>query len=579
MIKKIVLIPLMVLWGLALQSQNLIISGRIMESDSVSSLPGANVVLFSLPDSLLVKGIVSSSNGFFELNNIKSGNYVLKISYLGYQEWSRKVVIREKPINFGRIIMQPNAQMLEAVKIEAIQTRVKIKGDTTEVNADAFKVNPDASAEDLVKKMPGVTTSNGQLKVNGEEVKKVLVDGKEFFGEDPTASLRNLPAEVVGSVQFYDKMSDQAEFTGFNDGDEQKTINILTKDGKNQGFFGNVYGGIGYPSVYNTGGALNFFNGEQRISIIGMSNNINQQNFSISDIMGLMSNAGVRPGPGGGGRSFVNNFFSGYQNGITQTNAFGLNYMDIWGKKWDVNASYFFNQTNNSNENQIVRNYFSDITPQYSEQSNSETNNINHRFNARLQYKINDKNKFTLTPRLTVQVNDYSATSRSFSINMLFADTVNDLNIGSWQKNSGFTFDNDILFQHKFAKKGRTISLNFNTQLQQSNGEGAYQSITKYFDSVSDSSLVNQDYTSNQNNSTWGGTLSYTEPFGKNSQLMAKLQTSVTNNFSEKLLFNLSDMPNPGMDSNLSNELDYEYYRNIGAIGYRFYKKGLSVTA
>lgn len=226
------------------------------------------------------------------------------------------------------------------------------KGDTTEFNANAVKVLRDATSEDLVSKLPGVTTENGAIKAQGENVTQVLVDGKPFFGNDPTAALRNLPAEVIDKVQIFDQQSDQAQFTGFQDGNTTKTINIVTKKGMNNGQFGKVYSGYGYQDKYQLGGNINVFDGDRRISFIGMSNNINVQNFSVDDILGVMGvpggnfrnammmmggrmmggGGGGRGGGGGGGGSM--DFLVRPQGGIATTHALGINYSDKWGKKW-----------------------------------------------------------------------------------------------------------------------------------------------------------------------------------------------------------------------------------------------------
>lgn len=282
-------------------SQSYNVSGKITDSTQNIGLPRANIMLMTTSDTTKFHGEISDLNGSFVIENVKTGNYILKISFLGYQTYRMQISVRNANLLLKPIMMKQSTSMLEGVNIEAVQVRAVMKGDTTEFNAGAFKTNPDATAEDLVKKMPGVTSDGSTVKVNGEEVKKVLVDGKQFFGDDPSATLKNLPAEIVDKVQVFDKSGEQAMFTGFSDGNEEKALNIITKSGKNQGVFGKVYGGFGTSNTYYGGLSLNYFNQDQRISLIGMSNNINQQNFSISDIMGVMSNSGATMGPPGEG--------------------------------------------------------------------------------------------------------------------------------------------------------------------------------------------------------------------------------------------------------------------------------------
>ena len=169
------------------------------------------------------------------------------------------------------------------------------KGDTTIMKAEAFKVNPDANAEELVKKMPGITVENGTVKAHGEEIKKVLVDGKPFFGDDPSVALKNLPADVIDKIQVYNKLSDQSELTGFDDGSSSKTINIVTRRDARISQFGKFSGGTNFSDKYLVAGNLNIFKGPRRFTFTGMSNNVNMQNFAMQDLVG---NSGMRGGRG-----------------------------------------------------------------------------------------------------------------------------------------------------------------------------------------------------------------------------------------------------------------------------------------
>jgi len=249
---------------------------------------------------------------------------------------------------------------------------VEQKADTTEYNAKAYKTNPDATTEDLVTKMPGVTNDNGVIKAHGEEVKKVTIDGKDFFGDDASLALKNLPAEVVDQVQVFDRLSDQAQFTGFNDGNTTKAMNITTKSGMNNGVFGRIYGGYGYlnDSRYSAGANINWFKGDRRISILGMSNNVNQQNFSNEDLLGVTGGAqrsGSFGGGGGGGRRggggaprggpqgrAANSFLVGQQNGISiHTRRIKLQRCVGKHKRVKLQAATFFNLADNTSSSTL----------------------------------------------------------------------------------------------------------------------------------------------------------------------------------------------------------------------------------
>ena len=242
----------------------------------------------------------TDDRGVFELS-LPKGIYLLKITYTGYKTSFNKVEVANQNIKLVNISLGEDVRALSNVVVEQLAKRGEQKGDTTEFNANAFKTNPDATTEDLVAKMPGVTIENGTVKARGEDVKRVLVDGKPFFGNDPGTVLKNMPADIVDKVQVFDKGSDQSQFTGFSDGNEERTINIITKPGTQNGVFGKVYAGYGYLDAhrYAAGANVNWFNGNRSVSFLGMSNNINQQNFAIEDIIGVSGSSGWG---GGGGR-------------------------------------------------------------------------------------------------------------------------------------------------------------------------------------------------------------------------------------------------------------------------------------
>ena len=197
---------------------------------------------------------------------------------MGYKTYYRAVKIKENTA-FGEFWLHENPNVLKEVEVKTEAVMATQNGDTTSYNSKAFKTNKDANAEDLVTKMPGVTIQDGKVQAQGEDVKVVLVDGKPFFGDDPNAVLKNIPAEIIEKVQVFDQKSAQAAFTGFDDGNSSKTINIITKVQFRNGVFGKIYGGYGYEDKYKGGLVLNRFKGKQRLSVLDLSNNINEQNF------------------------------------------------------------------------------------------------------------------------------------------------------------------------------------------------------------------------------------------------------------------------------------------------------------
>ncbi|MFT5386805.1 MAG: hypothetical protein ACI81W_004223, partial [Saprospiraceae bacterium] len=325
---KLPILALLLTLSAILSAQNFSITGKVVDTETNEPLAGAHVSLLH-PWGEAYKTAVSSGNGSFELNNLSKGGYALQISYIGYTNYETEVTIVDENVVLG-ILNMSEGVALSQVEITAKIPLAEQKGDTTQYNAEAFKVMQDASAEELIEKMPGVVIKDGKIQAQGEEVTEILVDGKPFFGNDPQAALKNLPAEVISKIQVYDQTSEQSSFSGFKDGETTKTINIITRPEMRNGQFGKAYAGYGYENKYQAGGNASLFNGNQRISFIGQTNNINQQNFSSEDLLGVTGGSsgrgggmrgGGRGGRGGGGRGggSSRDFLIGQQNGIAET--------------------------------------------------------------------------------------------------------------------------------------------------------------------------------------------------------------------------------------------------------------------
>ena len=281
-----------VLGALTAHSQNYRILGVVNDQIDSSSLIGASVFLKSLPDSNTVAVATTDAGGRFEFKDLKAGPYVIQSTYVGYKTFSKAVELGFSAAFSIEIMMRGDGITLGGMEVIGRTPPVTVKEDTSEIRANQFKVNPDANAEDLVTKMPGIQKVDGKIQAQGEEVKRVLVDGAVFFGSDPSATLKNLPAEMIDKVQVFDKASDQAQFTGISDGNEEKTINIVTKPDYRQGKFGRVFAGYAPDDKYKAGGVFNSFNKAQRLTIIGQSNNVNEQNFAADDMAANQTTSG-----------------------------------------------------------------------------------------------------------------------------------------------------------------------------------------------------------------------------------------------------------------------------------------------
>ena len=566
-------------------SQNAIVSGTIQDKKSNEPLIGAKVVLSSPLDSNFRKGALVDFDGNFSITELNLGEYSLKISMIGYEDYDLPLTISSAEKKLGILYLGKDLQIIDEVTVETKMVRVQQDGDTTSYNADAFKTNPDATVEELVGKMPGITIENGVVKSNGEDIKKVLIDGEEFFGDDATAALKNLPAEIVAKIQVYDRQSDQAQFTGVNDGNEMKALNIVTKAGKNNGQFGKIYAGYGTDNHYLAGLNVNFFKGSRKISIIGMSNDVNQQNFSSEDILGATGSSGANQGgPGGrGGRggNSSDNFLVGQQNGISQTHSLGINYSDKWGTKTKVTGSYFFNASRNKNQQVTNREFIlSDTSGQfYDENYDALSTNFNHRVNFRFDIMLDSNNSLTYTPRASFQTNESSKLTDGITQDASSV-LINQIANRNGSDNFGYTINNDLLWRHKFLKPKRTFSLDVKTQFNDRDGSSDQYSNSTFYKETGDSvNLIDQ----NAENATKGYTLStklsYTEPIGKNMTGEFYYQPSYGFSDADKRTsnFNVTSNNYSDLDTNLSSVFENRSIIHQVGTNFRYNKEKVTI--
>ncbi len=566
------------------------VTGTTIDSENELPLPGSHVALLSRNDSMVV---TTDKQGIFRFPQVKPGRYLLKITFLGYDALRQRVEVNDSDVILGLLRLEQGAQNLDEVTVKEKMVRAVQEGDTTSFNAGAYKTNPDASADDLIKKMPGVINNNGKLEAQGEEVKKVLVDGREFFGNDPNAALKNLPADVIEKIQIFDKQSEQAEFTGFKDGETQKTINIITKTGTSNSQFGKLFAGGGDQGKYQAGGNVNFFNGDQRISLIGQTNNINIQNFATEDLLGVLGSSNSRRfrgsrggGSRGGGRSRggggdASDFLVSQQGGITQTHAFGINYSDKWGENLEITGSYFFNMSDNVSDEFLNRNYIGTGEQKdqlYIEDSRSNGENTNHRANFRIEYKLDDRNSFIIRPRFTYQGND--------GIENILASTseqnelVNATDYGLTARLKGIDASTSILWRHRFKKMGRTVSLSLNGGYKDQSGDNLLFSINEYYTRMA--TVDSLDQSSDLLSDGWNtsANLAYTEPVGKSGQFQLDYQLSRNDDKSDKKTYDFEEFTQgyTGLAPSLSNVLESQYTTHRAGASYRL-RKGASFAS
>ena len=488
-------------------SQTYTISGKVVNEEN-TPLKAIELTITNHKDSTKS---TTDKEGNFLIKTIATGFWYLTIIAHGYEGYADSFQVSNANINLGQIRLQHVVHELDAVKIVEKVLAMVQKDDTLEFNSGAYKVNPDADAADLIKKMPSIEINDKQVTAQGETVTKIVVDGKPFFGNDPYASLKNLPADIIDKVQVYNEKSDQEKFTGFSEGNTTKTINIITKPGKRNGTFGKIYGGCGSDnsndSKYGAGISLNQFGGDRRITVTGQSNNVNIQNFTNDNAIA----------PGGGGA------------GTANTNAGGINYSDKLGKKTDITLSYFFNEVNNSVSRDTRKTYLLSVDSGqvYNETNPSTNQNYGHRINTRLNYTFDTMNSIVLQPNIAFTKANNN--SQRYGNTEEAALPVNQTTNNNLANTAGLNFSNNLLFRHRFRKKGRTFSLSVNTNDNNNNGTTLHSAQNVYYSSPSLNDTLKQQTLQKQNTWNLTGNATYTEPSGKNGLL--------------KLEYNIAYMP------------------------------------
>lgn len=566
------------------------VSGRIASNDG-EALQGATVRLTMISDSTVQHGSISSRTGAFDVKNVPSGTWKLTVSLIGFVKYASQINVQSSDVALGTVTLSTDTVLLQSVNVEADVIASELKGDTAQFNAKAYKTNVNATSEELVAKMPGVTIENGTIKAQGEDVKRVLVDGKRFFGDDAKQTLQNVPADMVENVQVYDARSNISMYSGFDDGNTEKTMNLVTKKDKRKGAFGNVQGGYGSDDRYNGSVTMSSFNDAQRITLLGITNNINQQNFSVQDLLGsmgitgsrasMMSGMASRMGGGpmfsrmGGGAS---NLFVGQAGGISTTHALGTQYSDQWGENTNVSGSYFFNYSDNNNNSATSREYVQPLGQLYAENNLSNTISRNHRLNFRLESNLDSMNTILVEPRISYQ--GRTALTDLAGLTTFGADSLSTTSTNSTNKPQAFTGAVDVNYSHRFNNEGRTLAVELETEYRNSSANGTLVS-TNIFQAADSSYTLDQVSTQKQNGTTYSGELSFVEPMGSAGMMRLRYQPSITLNDADKQTNGLDTATNIHnlLMPQLTNTYSNTYTTQLLGLTHRYQFDNTIVTA
>lgn len=548
------------------QDNTFTIRGTVTDSIDSQALDAANIAVIRASDSVYVAGSISSEKGVFEIGKIPVGQYLLVIRYLGYGEKIQPLTLSGTPrtVDIGKIGMDKQNIRLGEVVVAAKFNPIVVKKDTIEFNTTAYKIQESDVVEDLLKKLPGVEVDqDGTVTSGGQQITKVFVDGKQFFGDDPKVATKNLPANLIDKVQVVDRRSDQAQFTGIEDDDTEKVINLTLRPGNRNGMFGRAVAGYGNDDRYNANGIISYFQGETQLAALLSSNNTNNIGFTdfMGDVMNTMGGSGRmrgggggggfgggggRPGGGGGGGgrySLGGMSISSGNSGISTTTSGGANLNYRFGEKLKVGANYFFNIMDRDVAwNSHRENILPDSVFFYDQSQLQNRKSQNHRMNMELDYTINENNSILFRPNLNIGSGSSSGETGYLTT------TPSGLNLNSGttlasSDNHSISTSGTLLWRHKFAKEGRTLSVNLSYGYSDNKADGTNLQYNEALSNrnIYETDTVNQTYTNNNHGHNYGIRASYIEPVGNDRYLEFSYSYSRRNTKSEKNTFSLDE--------------------------------------
>ncbi|TDX01014.1 TonB-dependent receptor [Dinghuibacter silviterrae] len=576
------LLILFTLLGVKTRAQTAQVTGSVKDTIN-QSIPANTVILLLRPvDTNMVAFTRADAKGAFHFSGLPAGDYLIWISHPAFAPYRDSIHLVPGPNDLGGIFLTLRSQILKEVIIKGVNP-IRMKGDTVEFTADSFAVRPGATAEDLLKRLPGIQVDkNGKITAQGQTVQKVLVDGEEFFGDDPTIATRNIAASAVDKVQVFDKKSDQAAFTGIDDGQTTKTINLKLKNGKKNGYFGKISGGLGTDGYYENTAAANFFKNKRKLSFFGVAANTGKTGLNMTDNTNY-SSSGISTVNDGGDMMF---FFSGSNDDFTNWNGsysgqgvpIAWNAGAHYNNKFDddkisLGGDYIFNQVQvGVNNNTVSLLTLPDST------TNKTTSNTfsryfdrQHSLSARYDVQLDSLNEIKVTAQGKMRHKTTFEQDTSFAVNQ---DSALINNAGTHKNIIGDnnTFNSTLLWQHKTHKKGRTLSFSAQENYTEINSTGNQYSLVNSYEGgpLQSVDTTDQYKTSYSRDLTLLTKLTYTEPLFNNTYLSLDYGVNLLSATSDVNAYN----KNAGgkyslLDSAYSNFYNLNILTNAGGAFFR----------
>ena len=576
--------------AIAFAQNNYTVKGIISDSVEHVKLPNTSVAVLNAKDSTLVTFIRAADDGSFEIKGLYKGNFILLLAYPSYADYVDRFSLDSvaQIHNFGHINMQLKSRLLHEVIIKGTAAAIKIKGDTTEFNAAAYKIQPNAKVEDLLKQLPGIQVDkDGGITAQGQTVNKVLVDGEEFFGDDPTLVTKNIRGDMVDKVQLYDKKSDQAAFTGIDDGKKEKTINIKLKEDKKNGMFGKAEAGGGTDGIYQSQLLFNAFKARQKFAVYAMMGNNGKVGLGWEDNQKYGNGNNVQADDNGaimlfGGNSDDLDSFNGQYNGqgLPLTRTGGVHYDSKWNNdKESLNTNYKIGSltVDGTNDNITQNNLPGNILNNNSDQSFHNymfRQKLDGTYNVKLDTSSNLKLTFDGTLKNSNTRNNYTASE--MRNDTLVNNSTRNINNNVDQK----IFDASAFYTHKFKKKGRTLSFNIAETYNQSEAKGFLNSSINFYNAqrqIDSSQLIDEYKTNNIKSSALTTNLTYTEPLSKTLAVVLNYGIGISSSTADRKSFSPSSPGNYNiLIDSLSSDYKLNELTNQGGAVFN-YKKGKSI--
>ncbi len=579
------LLPMLLLAASA-YSQKSTITGSVNDTANQKKLQYAVVSLLNTDDSTLIRFTRTDAAGKFIFKDVDPGNVLFMVSYPRFADYVDVLIVQsDETMDLGGINLINKSVLLDEIVIRQ-NMAMRMKGDTLEYNADSFKVRANASAEELLRALPGIQVDkDGKIVAQGQEIQKVLVDGEEFFSDDPTVATRNIRADAVDKVQVFDKKSDQAAFTGIDDGEKTKTLNLTLKEDKKNGYFGKVAVGGGLKDKFSNEAMINYFKGKKKLSGYGIMSNTGQtrlnwddarkyaateDNFEYDENSGFFYSFGTS-----------DNFeFNG--NGLPTMWTAGAHFSNKWNQdKQNFNSSYTYKKLNVNGRSETKSQYILPDTVYY-------MNNQNTNFNQRIRNSVSGKYEWQIDSSSSLKVLFNGYQGRSQSAAGIYSEAINEEgnfvnnnNRNTTAQSEESSLNASILWRKRFKKQGRTLSARVEQKYNNTESDGYLGSVINYFGpdgNVSIRDTINQQKDNHSRFFSFNGKLTYTEPVSKDNYIELNYGYSNTTTSADRVTYDYMNGKYDALNELLTNDYNFLINTYVGGLAYRIAKKKYNIA-